>query len=304
MRKWIFLLPFVLAACAEKNVTTEPGSANTPAAANQPDLADAKNKIPFFMTKPTRTEPAELVFDTKYDERKPVNYRKNDAMRMSGSASFAPPALKEIAKPAKKKKAQLYVFDLRQESHGLINDKPVTWQADRDWANADLGHEDVIQRERRLLGDLKVGDKIAGVEIKSIETEESLVRSAGHQYVRLTVTDHVRPTDTQVDLFIEAVRDLPENNWVHFHCRAGKGRTTTFMVMYDMLLNAQKDSFDAIIERNTKLSDDYDVMTIPAETDWKYIYQKERAAFIQEFYNYAKANPKGAGQYWSKWGKK
>ena len=303
MRKWIFLLPFVLAACAEKGVNSEQPKAVV-AAENQPVSAEVKNKLPFFMTKPTRTEPVEMVFDTKYDVRKPVNYRKNDSLSLSGSASFSPAALKEIAKPAKKKKAQLYIFDLRQESHGLINDKPVTWQADRDWANADLGHEDVIQRERRLLGDLKVGEKIAGTEIKSIETEESLVRSSGHQYVRLTVTDHVRPTDAEVDRFIEAVRDLPENNWVHFHCRAGKGRTTTFMVMYDMLHNAKADSFEAIIARNTKLSDDYDVMTIPAETDWKYLYQKERAAFIQEFYNYAKANPKGAGQFWSNWGKK
>ncbi|WP_413582143.1 fused DSP-PTPase phosphatase/NAD kinase-like protein [Bdellovibrio sp. HCB288] len=301
MRKWIFLLPLIVAACAEKSVNPEAA----PSAVNNPSVSETdKTKLPFFMTMPKAMEPVEMVFDSKYDGRKPVNYRKNDKLKMSGSASYSPAALKDIARPAKKLKAQLYVFDLRQESHGFINDKPVTWQAERDWANAELGHEDVIHRERRLLGDLKVGEKIAGTEIKSIETEESLVRSSGHHYVRLTVTDHVRPTDNEVDRFIEAVRDLPESNWVHFHCRAGKGRTTTFMVMYDMLMNAQTDSFDAIIERNTKLSDDYDVMTIPAETDWKYIYQKERAAFVQEFYNYAKANPKGEAQYWSNWGKR
>ncbi|WP_413557927.1 fused DSP-PTPase phosphatase/NAD kinase-like protein [Bdellovibrio sp. HCB209] len=299
MRKWILLLPLVVAACAEKSVSTDPANMATPTA-NATAAADT-NKKPAFEHKPTPMQPVELVFDTKYDGRKPVNYRKNDKLKMSGSASYSPAALKEIARGLKKKKMQLYVFDLRQESHGFINDKPVTWQAERDWANADLGHEDVIHRERRLLGDLKVGEKINGTDIKSIETEESLVRSSGHQYVRLTVTDHVRPTDSMVDRFIEAVQELPENNWVHFHCRAGKGRTTTFMVMYDMLHNAKTDSFEAIIERNTKLSDDYDVMTIPAETDWKYPYQKERAAFIQEFYNYAKAHPMGKDKFWSQW---
>jgi protein-tyrosine phosphatase len=253
------------------------------------------------MTRPEPTKPVELVFDSKYDGAKPVNYRKNDKLRMSGSASYSPAALKQIAKPAKKSKLTLYVFDLRQESHGLINDKPVTWQADRDWANADLNHDEAVQRERRLLGDMKVGDRMGNSEIKSIETEESLVRSSGHQYVRLTVTDHVRPVDSEVDRFVEAVRDLPEKNWVHFHCRAGKGRTTTFMVLYDMLNNAKTDSFDAIIKRNTELSDDYDVEKIPAQDDWKYVYQKERAAFVQEFYNYAKANPMGKDVLWSQW---
>ncbi len=115
------------------------------------------------------------------------NYRVNKDLKISGSATINPKSLKEVAKLAKKIKAVLYVYDLRQESHGLINDQPVTWESERDWANADLNHEEAIRRERRLLGDLRVGEKVAGAEIKSIETEESMVRGAGHQYVRLTI---------------------------------------------------------------------------------------------------------------------
>ncbi|NUN06227.1 MAG: protein tyrosine phosphatase [Bdellovibrio sp.] len=286
---WIILTGAVAAGCAEKGISG--GSS-----ALSPGISSS-----FFMTKPQPTEPVVLVFDKKYAGPKAVNYRKSEALRMSGSATPDPKAMKQIAKPVKKEKSALFVFDLRQESHGLINDIPVTWQADRDWANAGLNHEEAVRRERRQLGDLRVGESIGGVKIKSIETEESMVRSSGHQYVRLTVTDHVRPTDSEVDLFIEAVRALPERAWVHFHCRAGKGRTTTFMVLYDMLVNARVDSFQTIVDRNTKLSEDYDVLTVGEPTDWKHLYQKERAAFVAEFYNYAKEHPRGENKLWSEW---
>lgn len=290
MKKTSLIISLViLAGCAEK-VLTEGNKETTENVA----------KPSFFMTKPQPTEPVELVFDKKYAGNA-VNYRKNDELKMSGSATLGPKALKEIAKPVKKNKTVLYVFDLRQESHGLINDQPVTWQADRDWANADLNHDEAIRRERRQLGDLRVGERINGTEIKSIETEESMVRSSGHQYVRLTVTDHVRPVDSEVDRFIEAIRTMPENSWIHFHCRAGKGRTTTFMVLYDMLVNARYLPFDDIINRNTKLSNDYDVLTVGDPKDWKYPYQKERADFVRAFYEYAKENPRGEKKLWSEW---
>lgn len=292
MRKYLLILPLLLPlACAEKNISTRPVSTS---------LGDKARNASFFMTRPQPTEPVELVFDKKYLGRKPLHYRANKELRLSGSASYAPAALREIAKPVGKKKNLLYIFDLRQESHGYVNDEPVTWQADRDWANADLTHDEVIRRERRLLGDMRVGEKINGVEIKSIETEESSVRSAGHNYVRLTVTDHVRPTDAEVDRFISAVKALPPDAWVHFHCRAGKGRTTTFMTMFDIIKNAQKESFESIVARNKALSDGDDILEIGSDQDWKYPFQKERAEFIKNFYEYAKAHPQ-LDKEWSAW---
>ncbi|QDK37095.1 tyrosine-protein phosphatase [Bdellovibrio sp. NC01] len=295
MKKTALILPLLLLACAEKKVQTS-------SADNATSLKNTVAKTS-FMSKPQPTEPVEPVFDEKYEGSKLVNYRKNDALHMSGSSMFNPKNVKELAKPAKKMKAPLYIFDLRQESHGFINDKPVTWQAPNDWANADLTHTEVLQRERRLLLDTGIGTKFAGQTVQSIETEESVVRSRGYEYVRLTVTDHLRPDDGEVDRFIEAVRALPEKNWVHFHCRAGKGRTTTFMVMYDMLRNAKTDSLEDIVNRNAKLSDEYDVLDVPAQDNWKYQYQKERAQFIRDFYNYAKAHPNGSDVLWTDWTK-
>lgn len=297
MKKYIFilLLPFILlfmSACAGKNIPSSE------------QVNSAHAQAPFFMSKPQPTTPVVPVFDEKYEAHKPVNYRKSDNLHMSASAMFMPTSLKEIAKPAKKIKAVLYIFDLRQETHGYINDKPVTWQAPNDWGNADMNHGEVVQRERRLLLDTEMGSKIADKTVQSTETEESVVRSRGYEYVRLTVLNHLRPSDTETDLFLEAVKALPEKNWVHFHDHEGKGRSTIFMILYDMLQNARTDSFEAIVKRNIELSQDENVLTIPAPGDEMFTYQKELSDFIHEFYNYAKAHPKAEGMLWTEWMRK
>jgi Inositol hexakisphosphate len=114
--------------------------------------------------------------------------------------------------------------------------------------------------------------------------------------VRLTVTDHARPLDEEVDRFILAVRALPQNAWAHFHCEAGRGRTTTFMVLYDMLRNAARASLEDIVRRQKLLGYDYDVLRPAEPGNWKAPYTDDRAAFVRAFYNYARANPEGQPQ--------
>lgn len=243
------------------------------------------------------TTEVNLVFDKKFESKTPQNFRKNEELKISGSGTFSEPAAKFIAKVSE----VVLVVDLRQESHGLINSKPVTWESDRDWANANMGVEQVIQREKRYLSEVRIGSKIQGSKVSSIETEESLIRSLGQSYVRLAVTNHVRPSNSQVDRFIEAVRNMPATSWIHIHCRTGKGRTTTFMLMYDMLRSAWNTSYDVILERNLKLSSDFELVALSPEGDWQRPYQEDTIAFLKEFYNYAKAHPNGEGLWWSGW---
>ena len=123
----------------------------------------------------------------------------------------------------------------------------------------------------------------------------------GASYVRLTVTDHARPLDHEVDRFILAVRALPENAWAHFHCEAGRGRTTTFMVLYDMPRNANRVSLDDIVRRQKILGYDYDVLHPSEPGDWRVPYTEDRIAFVRAFYDYARANPNGQPKLWSEW---
>ena len=236
------------------------------------------------------------------------------ALHMHGSAEFTPLAFaqwrKTIAGP-------VTVFDLRQEAHGFINGQAVTWYAERDWGQAGMTHHGAIVHEAELLVALPgqkdfalwdakaVKSGAAGtpqhIAIAEARSEANVVEASHARYVRLAVTDHVRPTDEEVERFLTAVHGLPADGEVLFHCRAGQGRTTTFMVMYDMLRNAAHVSMQDIIIREAALGRDYDLNKLPAPEDWKYPYQQDRAAFIRAFYEYAAANPGGKPLGWKAW---
>ena len=85
------------------------------------------------------------------------------------------------------------------------------------------------------------------------------------------------PTDDMVDYFIDIVKNQPKNSWFHFHCKEGIGRTSTFMIMYDMMKNYQSVSADEIIKRQLALAN-YKESTIES------FYNKERIGFLNEFY--------------------
>jgi protein-tyrosine phosphatase len=211
------------------------------------------------------------------------------------------------------------VFDLRQETHIFVNALPISWYASHDWANVGRSQEDIERDEAARVQSFKPGSEIdvrAGhpvkhgngnsvtpqrVTVERTSTERDVVEGAGTQYVRITVTDHARPPDDDVDRFVLAVRELREDAWAHFHCEAGLGRTTTFMVLYDILRNANRVSLEDIVLRQKILSHGYDVLQPDEPGNWKAPYAADRAAFVRAFYDYARANPNGRPQLWSEW---
>jgi len=211
------------------------------------------------------------------------------------------------------------VFDLRQETHIFVNGLPASWYARRDWVNVGRSQIEIEKTEVGWARSLVPGSEIAirpaapvkkgnadsvmpqQVTVKEANIERDLVSSAGTNYVRVAVTDHARPLDEAVNRFILAVRALPENAWAHFHCEAGLGRTTVFMVLYDALRNATCVSLEDIVRRQAILGYGYDVLQPAGPGNWKAPYMAERAEFIRVFYEYARVNPNGRPQLWSEW---
>jgi hypothetical protein len=237
-------------------------------------------------------------------------------LRASGSGEFTTEGLKLLLA---RTRGPVTIFDLRQETHIFVNDLPVSWYASRDWANVGRTQSAIEADEASRVQSLAPGSEIviwpgepvkkgsAGsatpqhVRVKRASTERDIVDAAGASYVRITVTDHARPLDDEVDRFVLAVRALPENAWAHFHCEAGRGRTTTFMVLYDMLRNATRVSLEDIVRRQKILGYDYDVLRPTASGNWKAPYAADRAAFVRAFYDYARVNPEGRPQLWTEW---
>ena len=141
------------------------------------------------------------------------------------------------------------------------------------------------------------------MKVEKVETEEEIARRHGMGYFRIAVLDRHRPTDQQVDDLLNFVNGLPENSWLHIHCRAGRGRTTTFLVLYDIIKNSHKVKLEDIIQRQAILGSK-NLYIGPGEKSWKYPFYLERVRFLKAFYRYAN-DPNGLGkQSWSTWTEK
>jgi hypothetical protein len=284
--------------------------------------------------RPADADSPVLIWDTdlKLANALPRNFRTTDDpltgkgatpgvtglsdLRASGSGEFTPESLKLVLA---RTRGPVTVFDLRQETHIFVNDLPVSWYASRDWANVGRSQSAIVAGEAARVQSLKPGSEIAvrpghpvkhgsansvtpeQVTVERASTEQNIVEGAGAHYVRITATDHARPPDDEVDRFVLAVRELREDAWAHFHCEAGLGRTTTFMVLYDMLRNANRMSLEDIVFRQKILSHGYDVLQAAEPENWKAPYMADRAAFVRAFYDYAHTNPNGRPQLWSEW---
>lgn len=233
-------------------------------------------------------------------------------LRASGSGQFTAANLESMLP---RFAGPLTVFDLRQENHALVNDCPVSWKAGNNWANVGREYAHIAGRESELIAGFEPGGLIAissddmeegapawHITVETALSERAIVEAAGATYERIPVTDHARPLDSEVDVFITRVRELPPEGWVHFHCKAGMGRTTTFLALYDMLGNAGSVSLEDIVQRQSLLIGDYHILRkARSSKGWKAGLAIDRAEFVRAFYDYARANPGGRPQLWSEW---
>lgn len=260
-----------------------------------------------------------LVLDSLKHDEMPKNFRKSsdsiniqnnknlntsglDTLNISGSEQFSgynlPLLINSIGTSL-----PITVMDLRQESHGFINGYPVSWANLKNNANLGLTKEQVLSDENSKLNSIKLNipvtfhnhPNITIIPMK-VSSENQLVNSKSLSYIRIPVTDGKLPTDDMVNYFIELVKSKPKNTWFHFHCKRGMGRTTTFMIMYDMIKNSKEVTADDIIKRELQLAN-FD------ENQIKSFYNNERSDFLQNFYKYCKENGDNFNVKWSDWKK-
>ena len=237
------------------------------------------------------------------ENREDLNLEGLNTLNISGSQQFTPNNI-ELLITGIDTDLPITVVDLREESHGFVNGSAISFTNDRNNPNKGLSREEVLLDEKTRLSELKLGEQLTffnkpflTLEVDKIKTEEELTKEYGLNYVRITVTDKTMPKDEMVDYFIEFANSLEEENWLHFHCKHGVGRTSTFMIMFDIMKNHKISKLEDIINRQLAM------YPFKEDTIDNYLSQGT-VKFLNNFYNYVKENSDDYKVKWSEYNKK
>ena len=265
----------------------------------------------------TPNEESELFPDPDYEP----SLEGLRQLNISGSSDLSAKELDWVkAEIEKLTDGPIYIIDVRGESHGLINGLHVSRYGANNWGNVGKTHAQIVAEEAAEIHAIK-GQTIdiyslskndnyqptesgrSVTEATSAQTEEEACTERGLGYARFTVPDRAFPGDSELEAFVEFVQKLPANAWLHFHCQAGAGRTTQYMIFYDMMRNLSVPLKD-IAYRQCLLGGNYLLYdgSAPGEDPVKAELCAEKAQMIPLFYQYIQENfPTGYKTKWSQW---
>lgn len=135
--------------------------------------------------------------------------------------------------------------------------------------------------DKFIVVDLRLESNIGNNTIKPNETpidwaiEQQVVKKYGFKYQRFPIKDYHQPDSQQYEEIINFITKLNDNQKIYVHCKAGLGRTTNFLAMYDIIKNGKKLSFDQILERQHKIGG-IDLREVNAESmnDANIVFEK------------------------------
>lgn len=228
-------------------------------------LPGGKGK-PAGMAAPPWTDDPQWRLDAEPRAGTLRNFRVDAELKLAGSSQPSPEAFQtlreRLAPYGALETVTVWDVDLRQESHGFLNGLPVSWHGPANALNKGKGTEAVRQDEKnRLAGavgtdvvvtpmgkhDVSLGLKPLSLHVTEYATEEQVALAAGFRYVRVAATDMVWPEPQAVDDFLRFYDSLPaDRGWLYFHCHAGHGRTTTFMILTELLARSGESAEQAI----------------------------------------------------------
>jgi hypothetical protein len=183
------------------------------------------------------------IYDYPPGQALPIHFRLADGgpkgdpanakLRPPGSSEFDAAGLDNLARTLP---GPLTIVDLRQGSHGFLNDRPVSRFAPKDEANRGKTPEEAARDEARRLGrpgqgrpaqvtvieaKNKAGNigkaRALRVDVADVASEAQLTAARGVGYLRLFVTDDMAPDAAQVDRFVEYCRTMAPGTWPHVH---------------------------------------------------------------------------------------
>ncbi len=233
-----------------------------------------------------------------------------DRQHVSGSGQFGGKGFVDIVKRIREMDFEggIVVVDHREEPHGFLTQgvpfslygRSDAFSLGKTWAELERVESKLIGKVAKNLEvflheitdkekDLVTGARLFAASSKEAYSEKYLVKDLnGCGYVRIGITDHHRAMDDDLDDVIKYFDAFPLGTWKHFHCRGGKGRTTTGMALFDILSNHGNGtlSFQDIMIRQYLIggSNLLAVPTTDPEKTWKAKAAYDRIRTIYKFY--------------------
>lgn len=229
---------------------------------------------------------------------------KENGMRLIGSGQFSRDQLIHVQQ---KINAPIWIVDLRQETHGFVNEWAVSLYGEKNWANKHKLPNSILTEQEFWLKSLSTQTTATfyiiqkkepqgivsmasprWIPIHTVNSEEELAKKLGMAYKRFFIADHTPPTMEQVEAFDAFLKTIPKNTWLYLHCRGGAGRTSTFTALYAIHHFAKTLSLEEILRRQVD-SGSKDLTILPAKTSYTYTDALKRSELIKKYYEKQKA---------------
>jgi predicted protein tyrosine phosphatase len=190
-------------------------------------------------------------------------------------------------------KNRIIIVDGTNQSQGYIKKIPTTFLG---YSSKDTDLRHFI---RRLIYTYSLEE-----HPELITPEQEIAKKYGFEYQSIAIESKFLSPDASIDAFLNFIDTLPDNTWLHFHCRHGKGRTSMMLAMYDIMKNAPAVHLHDIVKRQHLLGS-IDLSDTQPWVKAKKTYPagalQRRKKFIEQFYTFICQRKAGGVQKWSEW---
>lgn len=234
------------------------------------------------------------VMDHKVKFDTPFNAEGIKDMHASGSNR---PLFADLRKRLSHVKGKIYVVDLTGGSQPYLYGK---------YPEDSLGYTD--RRKDKFDHKLRrfiIFGGFTPADPKEYVSEEVAAHNNGFEYVKFFNTRGKPPTSDIIDSIVHLVETMGEDDWLHFHCLGGKGRTTVALTLVDILKNGKKLPLETIVDRQHRMGgvNLYD-LTVWKRSSYTVEGLTNRKMLIVNFYNYVNATDGYGKTSWSEWAKR
>lgn len=218
-----------------------------------------------------------------------------DDLQVSGSANVDQSVLNNIEKEVKSRNSQisniiiLNITDEEESGNYYYKGIPITKFLYHKTSDGNIitpiENQSLFKRVRSYLYHL-----VYGFDKHLITSSQELVENNGFKFVRCQARRHHSLSSENYQCLIDVIKNVTKNDWIHVHCAAGHSRTTTFLVMYDIMQNANTVSLEDIVKRQYLLGGENMFITPKDTGSWNPVQIQKRKENIELFYQYVKSH--------------